>query len=604
MASNLLRVEFLLRRHHRAVLYGLLAVHAALLAYSALIHSPVPDEPAHVAAGLSHWRFGELALYRVNPPLVRMVATAPLLATDIEVDWSRYGRELSTRREHRVGDDLVSANGSRIFRYVTIARWACIPFSVLGAMACYWWAKLLFGRLSGLAAAALWCFSPSILGHGSLLTPDVAGTALGLTSCFLFSRWLTAPSYRQALLVGAVLGLAEMAKSTWIILFPAFVVIWIAFRLGMPGRAHRPTTLQLMTILVVAWGLLVAAYGGQGFGTRLDRLPFQSRLFTTLFCELDDKGKFNARPVITKLPIPLPADYVVGLDQQYRDLEGPNRSYLHGVWRTEGWWYYYAYGLAVKEPLGALVLAALSALYWSGLLIRRKSHGRLSQTRLRHLAAGWLVLLCPLTVFVLASINTGMNHHVRYVMPVVPYLYIFAAGSVTRFGPWYVARNAACGLLLTWAIASSLLVYPHSLSYFNELAGGPAGGIGHLSSSNIDWGQDLLLLRDWKQRHAPNEKIFVAYLGRVNPVYADIAFRLPPPLSGSPVPMQDGKLKLEPGWYAISASFLQGQRYQLWSPEGRWVPSPENSVSYFQKLTPVARAGYSIYIYRVEEKQK
>ena len=602
MANNLARLAALLRRRHRAILYGLLTVHATLLAYSALIHSPTPDEPAHVAAGLSHWRFGEFALYRVNPPLVRMVAAAPLLLTDIATDWSRFGKDLTVRREHRVGDDLVDANGSRIFRYVTIARWACIPFSMLGALACYWWAKLLFGRLPGLAAAALWGFSPSILGHGSLLTPDVAGTALGLTACFLFSRWLMAAGYGQALLAGAVLGLAEMSKSTWIILFPAFVAIWLLFRLGMPPSIRRPTVPQLAIILLLGWALLVGAYGAQGLGTPLEKIPFQSSLFTTCVCGLDDSGKLAVRPQLAKLPTPVPVDYLVGLDQQYRDLEGPNRSYLRGQWRTEGWWYYYAYGLAVKEPLGALMLAALAAFYWLVLISRRTSSHPVSQTRLRHLWAGWLVLVCPLTVFALASINTGMNHHVRYVMPAVPYLYIFAAALLVRVGPWQVARYVASCLLLTWAIASSILVYPHSLSYFNELAGGPAGGIRHLSSSNIDWGQDLLLLRDWQQRNAPNQKLFLAYLGRVNPIYAEIDYRLPPPLSGGPVPLENGQPNLEPGWYAISASYLQGLRYHLSSPEGRRVSSPDNALTYFRQMTPAARVGYSIYIYRVQEK--
>jgi hypothetical protein len=54
---------------------------------------------------------------------------------------------------------------------------------------------------------------------------------------------------------------------------------------------------------------------------------------------------------------------------------------------------------------------------------------------------------------------------------------------------------------LLWSIASSLGVYPHSLSYFNELVGGPANGHAHLLDSNIDWGQDLLLLKEWLDAH-------------------------------------------------------------------------------------------------------
>src|SRR5262245_34086491 len=193
-------------------------------------------------------------------------------------------------------------------------------------------------------AAALWCTSPGVLGHGSLLTPDVAATALGLATCFLFSRWLMAPGFPQALLVGVVLGLAEVSKSTWIILFPAFIAIWILFRLGVPRAACRPTAWQLAIIVLVGWALLVVTYGGKGLGTVLEKVPIQSNLFTSHLCELDANGKHIVRPVLAKVPIPVPVDYLVGLDQQCCDLEGPNRSYLRGVWRSEGWSYYYAYG--------------------------------------------------------------------------------------------------------------------------------------------------------------------------------------------------------------------------------------------------------------------
>lgn len=41
---------------------------------------------------------------------------------------------------------------------------------------------------------------------------------------------------------------------------------------------------------------------------------------------------------------------------------------------------------------------------------------------------------------------------------------------------------------------STIHVYPHQLCYFNEAAGGAVGGHKHLLHSNVDWGQDFLLL--------------------------------------------------------------------------------------------------------------
>src|SRR5262245_38407414 len=65
-------------------LAALLAAQPALLAWAATRHSPSIDEVGHLAAGLHHWRTGTFDLYRVNPPLVRFLATAPLAALGVE----------------------------------------------------------------------------------------------------------------------------------------------------------------------------------------------------------------------------------------------------------------------------------------------------------------------------------------------------------------------------------------------------------------------------------------------------------------------------------------------------------------------------------------
>lgn len=65
----------------------LLSLHTVLLAWGAYRHSPVIDEWGHLPAGLMHWREGRFDAYRVNPPLVRMVATLPLLGWAPDTTW-------------------------------------------------------------------------------------------------------------------------------------------------------------------------------------------------------------------------------------------------------------------------------------------------------------------------------------------------------------------------------------------------------------------------------------------------------------------------------------------------------------------------------------
>ena len=61
------------------VLASLILIHVGLLAWMAYRDSPTWDEVGHFAAGVSHWQSGVFCLYTVNPPLVRLVACAPVV---------------------------------------------------------------------------------------------------------------------------------------------------------------------------------------------------------------------------------------------------------------------------------------------------------------------------------------------------------------------------------------------------------------------------------------------------------------------------------------------------------------------------------------------
>src|SRR4029077_11746417 len=129
---------------------------AFLLAWSAMRHSPTVDEVAHLPAGVMHWQRGQFALYRVNPPLVKLEAALPVLFTDFQTDWRSYTEDPTVRCEFPVGEDFVAANGPDSIRLFFLARLACIPFSLIGAYTCYRWASDLYGSNAGVVALVLW----------------------------------------------------------------------------------------------------------------------------------------------------------------------------------------------------------------------------------------------------------------------------------------------------------------------------------------------------------------------------------------------------------------------------------------------------------------
>jgi 4-amino-4-deoxy-L-arabinose transferase-like glycosyltransferase len=538
-------------RAARRTVVGLLLVHSALLAYSAYVHSPTLNEPGHLVAGLSYWKFGRFDVYSVNPPLVKLVAALPVMAAGYEEDWSGFYTGLGARPEFSMGEDFVAANGERSFFLFMIARWACIPFSWLGGVICYLWARDLYGRPAGVIACAIWSFEPNILAHASLMTPDAHATSLGLAACYAFWRWLKHPTWTQTLVTGVVLGLAELAKTTFVLFYPLWPLLWLVYRWSDRKQMRLADWLREAGMLAarMAIGLYVLnlGYCFEGSMKPLGEYQFISQLFAgeqkgvsgqksanlppskgrkqPSTVAGDDRAQggspgtarmggisptFDFRPPpsppnrfantwLARIPVPFPANYLIGIDLQQHDFEDYGRpSYLRGEWRDRGWWYYYLYAAAIKVPLGLWTLGALALLG----LLARNSHG-----------AGrdiFILLAPPLIVFTVVSSKTGFCEHFRYALPCFPFLFVWISGLFRNLFDKTIRESVICRgrsfslanmpavvfslTLLIWFEASSLWIYPHSLSYFNESIGGPLNGTEHLLGSNVDWGQDLIYL--------------------------------------------------------------------------------------------------------------
>ena len=138
------------------------------------------------------------------------------------------------------------------------------------------------------------------------------------------------------------------------------------------------------------------------------------------------------------LPVPVPKQYLLGIDVQKRDFENFGRpSYLSGEGKKGGWWYYYLYGLAVKTPHGTQLLFLLAVAMtivqygWRCVSIFDKSQ---QQDAARGGPAGRdLVALLVPAVALLVSSQLEFNHHLRYVLPIFGFLFVFIAATVSRF---------------------------------------------------------------------------------------------------------------------------------------------------------------------------
>ncbi len=612
---------------------GLLAIQTALLSYSAKVHSPTWEEVGHLGAGISHWQLGRFELYSVNPPLVRTIAAAPVaLLSKPKVEWDYYRSDPSLRSEVFVGRHLIELNGADSFRHFFYARLAVLPIALLGGLLCFLWGRDLFGPVAGLLAMTLWTFSPNVLAYGSVITPDLAAAVALLGSSYLFWRWLKEPTWAWGTALSATLALAMLTKSVWLILPPLFVMIWAVVALvgrtktgaeqsGEPlyrrfaswlRGARGKQAIQLVAASLIALTITNAFYGFDRSLQPLGQYTFVSSTFSgnapqkrstmSIFSGGGDQPHFVAEKGnrfsgwLAAVPVPLPANYLQGIDVQIRDFERGAydshwQSYLMGQWQQGGWWYYYIVALFVKVPLVTWLLVGAGAI--AALLWRPE----------KDVLWGVVCLWVPAIVFFfIVSVFTGLNRYVRYAIPVLPILFIWASqvGRLVesgqhrgrRFGR--VTLAAAC----LWLAAIAIWNTPHHLGYFNEVAGGSRGGHRVLCDCNVDWGQDLGYLKSWLDEHEEaKDDLRLAYFGSLDPSAVGISYRLPQDFQH---PSQRHQLK--PGWYVISKNYLVGHRMPM--PDGSGAihfrrMNPE-SFRQFQKLDPVDSIGSGLLVYRIE----
>lgn len=575
----------------------LLAMHAGLLAWGGWCHSPTVDEVAQLPAGISHWELGRFDLASDSPPLVRMAAALPVLAVGFKTDWTALDEASGAQRATETGRRFVAANGRRSRWLYLLARWACIPFSLVAGSVCYDWARHLFGASAGLLALTLWCFSPTVLANAQMITPDTAAAALGAVACYLFWRWLREPNWVKPVLAGLALGAALLTTSVWLILYLVWPALWLVYRWqdnrqvdnDRPfSRSRLRELLQWAVILAASVYVLNVGYGFAGSFRKLGDYTFASRAFAGPESAFSGPGNRYADSWCAWLPVPAPAPLLLGIDAQSKASEDATRE---SVWGQENRgrcrWSRYLRALAAKTPLGTWLLAVLAIL-----LPPLKAESKLP-------CRDELALLVPpVAAFTLISGRAGSEHHLGDVLGLFPFAFVWISqiAQAIDWRRWKAATLTGSGIV--WIVAGSLSVYPHSLAYSNELVRRDAASMAPI----IDRGQDLFYLKQWLDDHPSGSPLRLAYYGRFDPLFAGIDYTLPPQATRR---MKNGgdALTLEPGWYAVSLHYVLGLPGDVPDGTGAMKPAAEGTYIYFQRFQAVERAGASINIYKLTREE-
>ncbi|HVT61454.1 MAG TPA: glycosyltransferase family 39 protein [Thermoanaerobaculia bacterium] len=369
------------------------------------------------------------------------------------------------------------------------ARLPTLLLAVLLGCLVWRWAHLLFGAWSATLALFLYTFCPNILAHAHLVTTDLATALAVCAATYFFWRYLERPGRGRLALAAAAFGLAQLTKTTALFLFPIFALIVLprmlrgTIRPIRPIRALRAAALLLVFALAAILALNLG-FLGEGSFTPLARYKLVSQ-------ELQSVA---STPLLRDIPLPLPHAYVEGLDMVVRDASAEAWSYLHGRYSQQGFRSYFLLAFLVKVPLATqLLLAAALWLWGSG--------------RIRAPGAEDCLLVPVAVLLVYFSLLFKLQIGLRFILPVFPFLFVFAARVAAPEVRGRLAgsrwKTVLAVLPLLWLAASSLSIHPHYLAYFNELAGGPANGWRWLIDSNLDWGQDGEYVRQVYVRRSP-----------------------------------------------------------------------------------------------------
>jgi hypothetical protein len=254
------------------------------------------------------------------------------------------------------------------------------------------------------------------------------------------------------------------------------------------------------------------------------------------------------------------------------------------MYSKNGWWWYFPLAFAVKTPLMLIILLLIASVL-GVLATKRPLEARwpvpsrwIPAEEKRH--EEFLFLIIPMAVFMGMYMTSTINIGHRYLLPIYPFLYVLASRVAA---PWPKVKNARIPILVSVisvlaALPGSLLIHPHYISYFNELVG-PSNGYKYLADSNIDWGQDLLQLKEYLDR-ANAEVVYIDIAGTIEPEDVGIQY-LPIPKNHEPINQH----------FLVAISVNEYLNKTTRYPEGEY-PWLHNEV-------PIHRIGYSILIYEL-----
>lgn len=551
---------------------------------SALQKSATRDEGVHLARGVAILKTGDFRLSIHHPPLMNVLSALPLFLSGRNIVFPEGDPSWQNADKDRFAEVLAQANRQNLLLFLFLGRLPTLLLAALLGCFLFRFCRELFGTKAGLLSLTLYCGDPTIIAHSRLITTDLAVTAGAFFVIYALWRFDQAPSLRRLTALSVLLGLALLTKYSALLLVPLVLVIlatayWLnaEFRAALgatdfrgaagfrgapdPRRAIRALRATLFLILGIIITLLVL---WSGYGFDLAPWPWSRYLHGFLTTE---------------------------------QLLHHASNYFLGQTSNHGFRSYYLVLFLLKTPLGTLCLLLLS-------VIPLKSFGARLTPGAQPLKLLPLFIFLPaITFFMAASFLNDLNLGVRYVLPAYPILFVWigrlaaepkallgarltlgarptlgarltpGARSAHSAQPLPRWRRYVVPALAAWTVAASLWIWPDYLMYWNPVAGGPDRAW-RIAVAGEDWGQDLPGLARYVKEHGIENLHYNVY-GIGMPSLYGLHYQTFP----CSTPVQ--------GWVAVHMVDL-------------YRPREPGCYDWLKSYSPVAKVGYTIWIYQIE----